>query len=195
MNYKFQSFHGKRDTQNTERISGFTVIEMLVVITVISILAGILLPSLGTAQKRAKMTRTQGIIDSITMALKQYRTDYVAYPPDSDIPTISSGTPTTATCVYYYSAATFIAGENSNNISAGPYMEYRQKDKEITTQQADMDGDGTSDDTLFEIVDAWGNPLIFDSTSPPNNTNSFDLYSYGPDGSDDNGNDDDIKNW
>ncbi|HNQ34835.1 MAG TPA: type II secretion system major pseudopilin GspG [bacterium] len=40
--------------------------------------------------------------------------------------------------------------------------------------------------------DPWGNPYVY--TSPgDNNSNSYDLYSYGPDGKD--GGDDDIDNW
>ncbi|MBI1884504.1 MAG: type II secretion system protein GspG [Chlamydiae bacterium] len=173
---------------------GFTVIEMLVVISVIAILASIILPALNSAQKKAKITKTQSMIDSITTAFKQYRTDFGAYPLDDTIPNVSGGSPTSAECIYYYSAASFVAGENADEITAGPYMEYRQKDEGTSTQSADMDGDGASDDSIFPVVDAWGNSLIYIEPGT-HNTNSFDIYSYGPDGADDSGGDDDIVNW
>lgn len=40
--------------------------------------------------------------------------------------------------------------------------------------------------------DPWGNPYVYNSPGE-NNPNSYDLYSYGPDGKD--GGDDDIDNW
>ncbi len=172
-------------------VSAFTVIEMLIVISVISILAGILLPAIHSAQKKAKIAKTQAVIDSITIALKQYQTDFGAY-PSADIPGVSGET--SAECAYYYTAATFVAGENSNEISAGPYMEFRQKDRKSTSRTADLLGDGTSNDTLYQVIDSWGNPLIY--TQPgTNNSSSFDLYSYGPNGTAGGSPDDDIKNW
>ena len=51
-----------------------------------------------------------------------------------------------------------------------------------------------------EIVDYWGNPFVYESSSPNNNTTTYDLYSTGPDGitsapPDDGDDADDINNW
>jgi len=168
----------------------FTIIEMLVVITVIAVLASIILPALSSAQKKSKITKIQSIIDSINLALKQYRTDFGNY-PSADIPGVAGET--SAECVYYYTAAAFVAGSsNSVSISAGPYMEFRQKDLIATGHTTNMDGDGDSNETLYEIKDPWGNTLIY-AKPGSHNTNSFDLHSKGPDGVD--GNSDDINNW
>ena len=47
------------------------------------------------------------------------------------------------------------------------------------------------------IVDDWGNPFVYEHSSPTYNTRTFDLYSTGPDGiTTSSGNDaDDINNW
>lgn len=47
------------------------------------------------------------------------------------------------------------------------------------------------------IIDEWGNPFVYEHTSPSYNTFTYDLYSTGPDGiTESSGNDaDDINNW
>ena len=47
------------------------------------------------------------------------------------------------------------------------------------------------------IVDNWGNPFVYEHSSPTYNTRTYDLYSTGPDGiTNSSGNDaDDINNW
>ncbi len=47
------------------------------------------------------------------------------------------------------------------------------------------------------IVDEWGNPFVYEHSSPTYNTHTYDLYSTGPDGiTNSSGNDaDDINNW
>ena len=63
----------------------------------------------------------------------------------------------------------------------GPYMELKKDDVK----------DG-------EVLDAWGRPLVYvsiNSGSPEHRTNSFDLYSLGPNGVFDGGVGDDVVNW
>jgi general secretion pathway protein G len=47
------------------------------------------------------------------------------------------------------------------------------------------------------IVDDWGNPFVYEHSSPTYNTSTYDFYSTGPDGiTTSSGNDaDDINNW
>ena len=50
------------------------------------------------------------------------------------------------------------------------------------------------------IIDEWGNPFVYESSSPNNNTTTYDLYSTGPDGitsapPSDGDDADDINNW
>ncbi len=47
------------------------------------------------------------------------------------------------------------------------------------------------------IIDEWGNPFVYEHSSPTYNTHTYDLYSTGPDGiTSSYGNDaDDINNW
>src|SRR5688500_17446134 len=58
----------------------FTLIEILVVIGIIVLLAGILVPMVGRAMRQAKQTRTAADLQSIATALEAFKTDHGSYP-------------------------------------------------------------------------------------------------------------------
>ncbi len=63
----------------------------------------------------------------------------------------------------------------------GPYMEFKQDEL--------VNG---------ELVDPWGAPYVYVSVnggSPSHRTQSYDLFSLGPNGTDDGGTQDDLVNW
>lgn len=58
----------------------FTMVEMLVVIAVIGILAGILVPVLGNATNKARVTQARADINNLMTAIKSYESTYNALP-------------------------------------------------------------------------------------------------------------------
>jgi len=62
--------------------AGFTLIEMLTVIAIIAILAGILIPTIGAVMRKAKMAKARSEIAGLTMAISSYILSFGAPPPD-----------------------------------------------------------------------------------------------------------------
>ena len=98
----------------------------------------------------------------------------------------------TAMAMYHSDVGVYPASGNAELVAAlsvepddanwqGPYMEFKQDEL--------VNG---------ELVDPWGAPYIYVSVnggSPSHRTQSYDVYSLGPNGTDDGGTQDDIVNW
>src|SRR5690349_19635814 len=67
----------------TRRYSGFTVVEMLIVISIIAILMAMLVPVLASVRRRAQIKATRALIDGIQDALGRYYIDFDEYPPSN----------------------------------------------------------------------------------------------------------------
>ncbi len=68
-----------------ERQRGFTLLEMMVVVAIIAILAGILIPNFTRARAQAQTAACIGNMKTIATALELYYTDKQSYPPGASI--------------------------------------------------------------------------------------------------------------
>lgn len=59
---------------------GFTLAELLVVISIMGLLVGVLLGVVSAAKRRAQLQRIAGDIQAISQALEAYKSDFGAYP-------------------------------------------------------------------------------------------------------------------
>jgi len=73
----------QRPPQRRLDAHGFTLIELLIVIAIILILIAIALPNFLEAQIRAKVTKVEGEMRGLALALESYRTDWPRYPPQT----------------------------------------------------------------------------------------------------------------
>ena len=179
--------------------SAFTLIEMLVVIAIIGILAGILLPVIGMARAKARQTQAHSDIAGLEQALTTYTLDFGALPPDSapagtDFPGAKAGTSmdTPNECLVWYLTRTWSRAATAPGspwggwatspvnsptvfarVAGGPYFSPNAR------YVRDYDEDG-----FKEFVDPWGMPYFYrayynTTAQPLHNTEGGDLYSVG----------------
>ncbi|MDP8218308.1 MAG: prepilin-type N-terminal cleavage/methylation domain-containing protein [Candidatus Theseobacter exili] len=171
---------------------GYTLVEMLIVMSIIGVLMAMLITGAQTARTRSQKAKALRQMDAIITALEMYREDFLAYPPDDTINGI--GSYSSSQCLYFYLGATFVKGQNSS-INAGPYMQFQGNEITLNGGGGDFNGDGVAGDVLYDLVDIWKNPIEYDSDSPSFNTESYDLLSLGVNGTSNSGGGDDICNW
>lgn len=137
----------------------FTLIEMLVTITIIVILAGI---SIGgftyvTAKKAAESAKIQ--VQLLSQTLEDYKLDNGTYPP-------SDGDTNPLFQALYQNG---LESPDTEKI----YLPDLDPEND---RQGWIEGTGSS----ARIVDPWGNEYIY--RNPPEINPDFDLFSKGPDG-------------
>jgi prepilin-type N-terminal cleavage/methylation domain-containing protein len=79
----------RQDTNRTKR-AGFTIVELLVVVSIIALLIAILLPAIGKARDAARITQSQGNMRNLAVANDTYASDwadrqFTACPDDAGI--------------------------------------------------------------------------------------------------------------
>jgi len=155
----------------------FTLIEIMVVMGIIAVLAGMTLGGMSYYQEKMKFGRTQVLIASIESALEDYKRDNGSYP-------VSSGS-----TVALFNA---LYGDGTN-----VYLDTLNPN--LTGKALNVKASGSD----YLIVDAWGKDMRYrhgvDSMANPKQ--DYDLISLGPNGNGDflSGSEaakaDDIKNW
>jgi type II secretory pathway pseudopilin PulG len=96
--------------------ASFTIIELLVVISIIIILAGLILSTVGYVQKKGARSRAEAEIAAISAALESYKADNGIYPRD----TAATDTldPATINLVNYASASLYLYKQLSGDTNA-----------------------------------------------------------------------------
>ncbi len=154
-----------------KRKGGFTIIELIVVMTIILILAGLITGAAQKAKERAMVTKARAMIAALETALGMLQADEGIYPP-SGIDKLYSSLTSTANLTTY--------GLSTVNWS-GPYMNFQ-----------------TNEVSGSNILDSWGSAYHYANPSDSSRsgfTNYVDIWSNGPNKTDNNGGSDDITNW
>jgi len=72
---------GLEMTEKRNKKKGFTLVELLTVLAIITLLVGLLLPSLSMVRRTARETKQRAMLTAIDSALTVFRNDYGDYPP------------------------------------------------------------------------------------------------------------------
>ena len=70
------------------RHNGFTLIELVLVVGIITVLAGLILSTVGYARKKGAMARAGAEIAALSAAIENYKADNGIYPTNSDTQTL-----------------------------------------------------------------------------------------------------------
>lgn len=170
--------------------SGFTLVELLTVVGIIVILAGLILGTAGYVQKKGARARAETEIAAMEAALENYKADNGAYPESTlGISTNTNPGDTGAKILYFALSgdpnATHPEGETHSG-TPRTYMEFNPNMLKKT---------GT---TVDYVQDPWGNPYGYSTAGGRNPATSFDLWSTA--GARKSGTDPDleerwVKNW
>jgi prepilin-type N-terminal cleavage/methylation domain-containing protein len=193
--------------------AAFTLIELMAVITIIVILAGLVVGGMGFVSERQAKEKAKVQIALLSKALEEYKLDMGSYPPTVDKPNVASpaGTGTSAVSLY---DALFYDGYDYGKQATPPTT----WTKAVKIYLADLDPTSTKQGWVttstttvgksLTVSDPWGNQYCYrtavDSTGKANASTQnpdFDLWSMGKDGKSkpatpsDTTNRDDIKNF
>lgn len=152
----------------------FTLIELLAVIAIIGILAGIVISVSNLAGSQASISKCKSQLQQIEMALQQYKDDKGYFPVQDSQDDF---------------AWDLLHSEDSPEDTNDPYLDPDQ----FTFAKDDED----DEDDVDYFIDPFGSPFQYRYPGTEN-PDSYDLWSYGPDGEDgeeDDEEDDDITNW
>lgn len=182
--------------------AAFTLIELMAVITIIVILAGLVVTGMGFVTERQAKEKARVQIALISKALEEYKLDNGNYPATTDTATGIGQSNVIFTTLY-------LNPINANNAGGGEKVYIAEFDP-VTNKQGWTSGTAS---TTTKILDPWGNEYRYRSafaasvgtSAPVANSNTqnpdFDLWSSGKDGKStpatagDKTNNDDIKNF
>jgi len=124
----------RRNVRNKRDPRGFTLVEILTALAVISVLVALLVPALSMVEKKAKIVKQKARFHAIEMGLEAHRSDRGDYPPSQFSP-ISYGPGSIAA----FRMAEALIGRDG--LGFHPLSRFRQGG------QAHLDGDTTLDPT------------------------------------------------
>src|ERR1700719_3619030 len=119
-------------------VRAFTLIELLIVITMIVILMGLLFPAFRGVQDQAKKIQAKNDLTQIVTAVNAYYTEYGKYPLATDDSTIS------ANADLFYALRAVTSGTNASNVANTRQIVFISPPdaKDTTNPRSGIGGDG-----------------------------------------------------
>jgi prepilin-type N-terminal cleavage/methylation domain-containing protein len=164
------------------RDAAFTLIELIVVVAIILILAGLILSTAGYARKKSARARAETEIAAISVACESYKADNAVYPTNADT---SGLDPTTGhiadyqlPCQYMYGQ---ISGDTDFDGTPNPNVRSYMAFKESSLLRANMSIPPSPSNPVTAIRDPFGNSYGYSTMKASGGANgynpTFDLWS------------------
>jgi prepilin-type N-terminal cleavage/methylation domain-containing protein len=181
-----------RGARALPRACGFTLSELLIVIAIIAVLAGLIFATAGYVQKNGKRSRAEAEIAAMSAALENYKADNGAYPSDA----ITNSFDVTTANVADYEAPglklyDYLSGDSDHDRipEAKSYFPFKPNQLSPVEQTR----------PVSSIRDPFGNPFGYSTMKASNpalngHNPTFDLWSVG-DGTAGTNETKWIKNW
>lgn len=186
---------------------GFTLIEILIVISIIAVVAGLVMVGIQVARDRVNVGAATMMIQTIAGAVENYYQDESVYPGMELAPN-----PNENHFPVLYNA---LLGEPKPRGPGGrsaPYLTVKDEQIVVWDPDAEMYRQATREEVRDPrrekyILDPWGNPYVYRCNKGKKlesymHNQTFDIYSWGRNGEDDTilgdedgGKSDDIGNW
>ena len=144
----------------THQKQGFTLIELLIVVAIIAILAAIAIPNFLQAQVRAKISRANSDMRSVSVGLESYYVDNNAYPwTDLGLYTRAQRLNQVTTPIAYIASLPLdlFNSDTSNEQRVYPYWDPPQV---FMLAGLNSDGTGTTPNTRFDLVPDLKNKIV-----------------------------------
>jgi prepilin-type N-terminal cleavage/methylation domain-containing protein len=161
--------------------NGFTLIELVLVVGIITVLSALVLSTVGYARKKGALARAETEIAAISAACENYKADNGVYPANSDTNGLNAQTSVDpsgyqAASLYLYNAlfgAT--AGSRTPNIGARSYFVFKPNMlfPADQTQSVQFIQDPFGNSYGYSTID---NPVVNTNPTPGYNP-TFDLWS------------------
>lgn len=157
---------------------GFTLMEMLAVIFIMAVIAGIMLPALRRVREGGRVTHARNEINQLIAAIQMYAEDWGNYPPDDGVNHLGAW------------------GEEHNpDAEPGKYSSRNLLAELRRLEYLDWELPQLIEENTGNALDPWENPYRYRYNTPTvvGLGVAFNLYSAGPDRK--YGTEDDITNW
>ena len=212
------------------RDPGYTLVEMLVVIFIISILAGLITTGVQQARKSADRKATLIEIQHLMAACESFKTAWGDYPPTSlrhpsvnvRVNTLNEGSESLlAHLTSRKQGGPFHGAVADDRLSNTDADKLTTKDNTVVRNTLDWT---RGNNTLLEYTDMWGNPFVYlhnrdygntkkmqyldvqgravsieasksKKTESYHDSTTFQIWSFGPNRTNENGQGDDIVSW
>ncbi len=183
--------------KNSLKTKGFTLVELLTVVTIIVILAGMTVGALGWVQRKSAVEKARAQLKLLENGLEQYYADTGVYPEAKD----SKGL-----AMYYALFGDGVGADGVRGTDDDGAIDGRP-DKGATVYLSELDPransgmvEGAAGKAPTRLIDSFGNAWEYvggDKYKSRRNNPDFDIYSKGPDGKGTSTKPgaDDIKNW